>query len=100
MSYEAHPVADLFPLLPADELAALAEDIKANGQREPIWLHDGKIVDGRNRYAACRQAGVEPQFREWDGNGSLVGFVVSLNLHRRHLSATRHARSRAGSRRT
>jgi len=28
---------------------------------------------------------VEPNLRTWDGAGSLVAFVVSLNLHRRHL---------------
>ena len=37
---EIHPLADLYPLLPADELAALAEDIKANGQEAPILLDD------------------------------------------------------------
>lgn len=88
---EAHPVAGLFPMLDAAELDGLACDIAANGLRDPIWLHEGKIVDGRNRYAACRLVGVEPRFREWDGCGSLVGFVVSLNLHRRHLSSSQRA---------
>lgn len=91
-SREYHPVADLFPLMTGDEFAELTNDIRDNGLREPIWLHpDGRIVDGRNRYKACRASGVAPRFRTWDGNGSLVEFVVSLNLHRRHLTSSQRA---------
>lgn len=74
------------------EFTALTRDIEANGLREPIWLHqDGRIIDGRHRYRACINAGVEPQFRTWDETGSLVAFVVSLNLHRRHLDESQRA---------
>ena len=34
--YPVHPVASLFPMIGDDALNALAEDIKKNGQREPI----------------------------------------------------------------
>jgi hypothetical protein len=84
---EFHPVADLFPLMGDEELLALADDIKANGLLEPIWLGpDGRIIDGRNRYRACELAEVEPAYRTWDGEGSLIKFAISLNLHRRHLN--------------
>ncbi len=88
---EFHPIAELFPLMTGDEFAALVEDIKANGLREPVWTHEGKIIDGRNRYRACLEAGVEPRYRAWDGKGSLTAFVVSLNLQRRHLDAGQRA---------
>jgi len=89
---EFHPIANLFPLMQGDELNALALDIQQNGLREAIWLHpDGRIIDGRNRYRACQSVGIQPRFRTWDGNGSLVSFVVSLNLHRRHLSSGQRA---------
>lgn len=71
-----------------DEFAALVEDIRANGQRQPIYLYENKIIDGRNRYRACQQLGIEPDTRVWDGVGSLVSFVVSLNLQRRHLTSS------------
>jgi hypothetical protein len=66
----------------------LKEDIRTNGLLEPVWLHPEShtIVDGRNRHRACVELGISPKFRYWDGKGSLVGFVVSLNLKRRHLT--------------
>jgi hypothetical protein len=87
----AHPLANLFPLLTGRDFEALKADIAAHGLREAIWTYQGQILDGRNRYRACREAGIEPTFREWDGNGSLVAFVLSLNLHRRHLDAGQRA---------
>lgn len=87
-----HPVADIFPLLAETELSALAQDIATNGLREPIWLYDDRIIDGRNRYRACLSAGVDPVFRPWLGDeAELVPFVVSLNLHRRHLNESQRA---------
>lgn len=88
-----HPVAEIFPLLGDAELRVLADDIAANGLREPIWLHaDGRIIDGRNRYRACGLAEAAPTYREWHGDDAeLVPFVVSLNLHRRHLNESQRA---------
>lgn len=79
-----HPASAIFPLLAEAELKVLAVDIGAHGLRVPILLHEGKILDGRNRFAACKLAGVSPTFETFVG-GSLVAAVVSLNLHRRHL---------------
>jgi len=53
--------------------------------------YEGKIIDGRNRYRACVLEGRETWVREWDGQGSLVAFVLSLNLHRRHLTDQQRA---------
>lgn len=87
-----HDVANLFPLMTGTEFADLKADIAAYGQREPIWLHpDGRIVDGRNRHRACVELGISPRFQTWHGDGSLVAFVVSLNLHRRHLTESQRA---------
>lgn len=90
-NYEIHEVANLFPYMQPDEYEALKQDILENGLREPIWLHERKIVDGRNRYRACLETGVEPTFKEWDRRGSLVAFVVSMNVKRRHLTAGQRA---------
>lgn len=89
-SYKAHSFAGLFPLLDQEDLQRLADDIKENGLLEPVILHEGKILDGRNRYAACRKARVEPKFEEFTGDDALA-YVISKNLHRRHLSTSQRA---------
>lgn len=90
MNYELHPLCTLFPRLGDSEFAALVADIRANGLRQPIVLHERMILDGGNRYRACLEAGVEPAFINFHG-GSIVAFVLSANLHRRHLSAGQQA---------
>jgi DNA modification methylase/ParB-like chromosome segregation protein Spo0J len=86
-----HEVCNVFPMMGEDDFRALKEDIAANGLREPIWTHEQQIIDGRNRLRACQELGVRPRFQEWDRRGSLVSFVVSLNFHRRHLTASQRA---------
>ncbi len=90
MTYELHPLCTLFPRMGGAEFAGLVADIKANGQRHAIVLHDGMILDGGNRYRACIEAGIEPWFVEFQG-GNLVSFVLSANLHRRHMNAGQQA---------
>lgn len=85
-----HPAADIFPLLDGTALAALVEDIKANGQIHPIVTYGGAVLDGRNRLNACYAAGVKPKFSEYTGKDPL-GYVVGVNLHRRHLDASQRA---------
>lgn len=87
-----HPIADIFPLMQGQEFQALCDDIRENGLLEAIWTHDGQIIDGRNRDRACEEVGVEPRFREWQGESEgLTSFVVSLNLKRRHLNESQRA---------
>lgn len=87
-----HPIADIFPRMSAAEYAALRDDIQTNGQREPIWVWNDQIIDGRHRAQACEELGIEPASRQYDGDEStLVAFVVSLNLHRRHLDESQRA---------
>lgn len=72
------------------ELQELANSIKANGLRQPIWLYEGKILDGRNRYVACKIAGVEPATCEFKG-GSIAEFIADQNIRRRHLTQSQKA---------
>ena len=87
-----HPAALLFPLMDGVAVTALADDIRARGLLEPITTLDGTVLDGRNRLAACEQAGVEPRFVAWDGaGGSPTAWVLAKNLKRRHLTPSQAA---------
>ena len=104
--YPVHLVASLFPMIDDESLNALAEDIKKNGQREPIivayldeaMIDEPVVIDGRNRHAACRLAGVEPEFkfvmslndRELSPQ-VIADWIISHNLHRRHLTTSQKA---------
>jgi hypothetical protein len=89
----AHPVAELFPMMSAIEMAGLIADIKENGLRDAITLHrDGRILDGRNRYHACMKTGVSPWFETFEeADERVFAFVASRNLHRRHLGDEQRA---------
>ncbi len=63
--------------------------IRQNGLLEPILLCEGMVLDGRNREQACKLAQVAPRFEQWNGRGgSPILFVLSKNLHRRHLTTS------------
>jgi hypothetical protein len=74
------------------ELWELADDIGKNGLEDDIVLHEGLILDGRNRWVACQRAGVEPRTVVWQSNGaSPTAYAISKNLHRRHLEPGQRA---------
>lgn len=91
MNLDIHPAATLFPMLHDAELDELAADIREHGQLEPIVIFNEKILDGRNRFEACRRASVEPKTRVLPSCDSPTAFVISANLHRRHLNPTQRA---------
>jgi hypothetical protein len=82
-----HPACLLYPKITGPAPEGLVADIKARGLLQPIVLSDGQVLDCKNRLAACRISRVEPRFVEWDGDGSPIEWVVSMNLVRRHPTA-------------
>jgi ParB-like chromosome segregation protein Spo0J len=83
---EVHPVADLFPMLAEDELQELADDIAQRGLLQPIVLDsEGRVLDGRNRLAACELAGVEPTFETYAGDDP-DGYALAVNGQRRAMN--------------
>jgi hypothetical protein len=82
-----HPICLLMPSADEDELESLIADIRAHGLLDPIVLFEERILDGRNRAAACEAAGVAPRYVEFHGaREEALMFVVSHNLKRRHLT--------------
>lgn len=98
--YKFHPATELFPMLDDDAIGRLAEDIRKHGLQNPIILYrngaEEVVLDGRNRLRACREAGAVPIFEYWYNKGSPTAWVVSQNLHRRHLSESQRAMVAAG----
>ena len=94
---QIHPLAEqFFPMMEEEELHALVESIQANGQRDPITLFDGRILDGRNRFAACTRLGIAPQTASFQGSErDAAAFVMDKNRHRRHLNAAQKAMAEA-----
>jgi N6-adenosine-specific RNA methylase IME4 len=90
MTLEFHPLANVLPLLEGAEFDRLVADISENGLLNPITLHEGMILDGRNRARACEVAGVAGRYIEFDGKDA-AAFVLSQNLARRHLGPSERA---------
>lgn len=88
---QAHPAAKIVPEMTPKEFGDLIEDIRENGQQLPIILHEGMILDGRHRFRACEQLGIEPKLEEWTGHGHPEVFVASMNAKRRNLSESQLA---------
>ncbi len=89
--FTIHPSAAIFPPMREAEFEALVADIREKGQLEAIWTWQGQVIDGRHRVLACQRLGLKPKAREWDGQSSLLEFIVSANLRRRHLKENQRA---------
>jgi N6-adenosine-specific RNA methylase IME4 len=107
-----HPIANLFPLIEGAEFDELVADVRENDVHEIIWILDGMVLDGRNRFRAAVAGNlpwVKDDVAHWlaratrgDGGGitrtphmmlydeRVMGdplkYVLSLNLRRRHLN--------------
>lgn len=89
--WKIHPAADKFPLISGSEFEELKKDIKEHGQLEPIEMLDGQVIDGRNRLKACLELEIEPKKQDWTGIGSVIEYIISKNIHRRHLDESQRA---------
>ena len=89
--YEIHPIANVFPMMSKDEFKALKSDIKEHGLREPIVFWKNMLVDGRNRLKACEELGIEADESELMDETDPVAWVISHNLHRRHLTESQRS---------
>src|SRR5262245_18772771 len=88
--YEFHSIANVFPLMMGDEFKRFKNDIRTNKLREPIVIYEGKILDGRNRYTACKELGLPFDIKLYTSTDP-IAFVVSANIHRRHLNESQRA---------
>jgi hypothetical protein len=93
-----HPIANIFPLLEGPAWEVFLEDVRRHGIRETHILLDdqGRVLDGRHRLRAAEILGLGKELRlvTYGGDGNpdnIPALVVSLNLHRRHLTDSQRA---------
>lgn len=89
--FDIHPAATLFPLMTEEEYQGLKADIAENGQRECITVWKGQLIDGRNRLRACEELDRTPHVAELDEDEDPWAYVISHNLHRRHLTTSQRS---------
>lgn len=94
---EVHPSADIYPMIPTDELQQLADDILQNGMLNPIVVDNSNgapvLIDGRNRLAACRLAEIDSddiEYIEFEGV-DVNSFIITSNDKRRHMTKGQRA---------
>jgi hypothetical protein len=92
-----HPAANIFPMMADDEFRSLRANIKRNGLLKAIVLYQGMILDGRNRYRACGEEGVEYRAVEYKDLSGITPqeWVWSMNAERRHLTSGQRAAAAA-----
>lgn len=85
--YRQHPLSAVFPPMAAAELAELRADIAQHGLRQPIAIFAGQVLDGWHGSCACAETGTEIATVNFEGDErEALAFVLSTNLHRRHLN--------------
>lgn len=92
MQLERHPLSKLWPDMPEAQFNELRDDISKHGQRYPLTVYDGKIIDGWHRYRACIALRIKPAVSKFKGTpDEAADLVNSLNAHRRNVSASERA---------
>ena len=76
--------------------AVMVNSIRTNGQLAPIVLSGADIIDGRKRYAACQQLGIEPKTVDIDPSQDPESVAIALNVVRTHYTASQRAMFAAG----
>lgn len=92
ITYEYHSIANGFPLATSLEFLSLKSNIQEQGLIHPIIIYEGKILDGRNRFNACRALGIEAKYETFTGTyEEAFEYSNSLNASRRHLTSGQKA---------
>jgi ParB-like chromosome segregation protein Spo0J len=89
-TYTTHPAAMLFPMMTKEEYRDLKASIAASGLMVPILKQGTVILDGRNRYQACKELDLEPTFEEYTGDDPAME-IFRRNFIRRNLTTDQKA---------
>ena len=103
--YERHRLSAIFGDIPAEDRERCIEDLRAklvppteDGERPlvpsdvgAVFLYEGQILDGWNRYQWALALNAEIRFLDLPDGEDPVAWVIGKNLNRRHLPAARRA---------
>ena len=93
--YVVHAAASLWPLMDDEAFNELVESVRKHGIRQPVVLHDGVLVDGRNRLRAVERLKADGVVIEvptvalsslTHDTNSVVDWIYSTNKIRRHMT--------------
>ena len=79
----------LLPSIPKEEYESMKASIATDGQHYSIIVNqESVILDGHNRYLACRELGITAKLQTMRFDDPLLEkrFVIETNLRRRHLN--------------
>ena len=72
MTLTIHPVCEAMAEMTADEYSKLKDSIQSRGVDDAIWVLGTEILDGRHRYKACVELGIDCPTRAYAGDTSLL----------------------------
>lgn len=80
-----HPLAEVWPIHPED-YTEVRDSIRSNGLRNPlVATPDGLLIDGRTRYRACQELGIDFQVVTYAGS-DILEYIADCNGARRHMT--------------
>ena len=83
------------PAMPDRDYQALREDIRKNGQVDPIVVLNGEMVDGDGILATSHRArhelGIKPKYAILRDDKDQLAYVLSNNRHRRSMNPSQTA---------
>ena len=89
-----HKITETHPKMNEDQYKAFKADIAKNKQQLPVFVYRGKIVDGRHRYRALSELGIDEIKVVHLANNTTMAEIAGLadsTEMRRHQSATQLA---------
>ena len=66
--------------MPPEDFARLVDSIREDGLMDPITVWQGQVIDGRHRYAACAEAGVERRFEYLGDDADPLRYILASQV--------------------
>lgn len=88
MELKRHELSASWPDASEEDAQAIRDSMEDTGQLEPIVLLDGDVLDGWQRYLACKALGLDPITEDFTGDDP-ISYVRARHARRSHTPAQR-----------